>query len=249
MSTQSMQVAAEVHQIVHMPQSRNAVGRRLRGFVAGTLILLGTATVAKPDSVVYSDYGSGMTASTSVGWCVSGSTTAFCGPAVPRWVASPFTPSGSFSLTQIDLALGYNAGTNGVTVELVNSQNGLPGSTVLEYWTASSVPPLIPTPDLSLTSTGGVILQSGTQYWIVAMGTAGDTLDFWFDEPTGLLQGSVSSLTNGASWFALSGTNGVRNALTAFDVLGTPTTPTPEPGSLTFVIVGLLGLITEIIRR
>lgn len=249
MPRQSIQVIAEGRQVIQRPRSRNAAVRRLSWLVASTLVLLITAPVAKSDTVIYSDYGAGMTTSTSVGWCISGSTTPFCGPAVPRWVASPFTPSANFALTQIDIALGYNAGTRGATVELVNSQAGLPGTTVLESWTTSGVPTLVPTPDLNLVSTGGVTLQSGTQYWIVAMGTAGDTLDFWFDEPTGLLQGSVSSLNDGASWFALSGTNGVRNALTAFDVLGTPTTPTPEPGSLTFLTVGLIGLIAITHRR
>jgi hypothetical protein len=121
-----------------------------------------------------------MTFSDTVGWCVSGSSTADCGPLVTRWVGSPFTSTGDFALTKIDLALGYVSGTNGATVELLDSMSGFPGSTVLESWTVSNLTSSLSAPLLTLNATTGPTLRSGMQYWVVAMGQANNTLDFWW---------------------------------------------------------------------
>jgi hypothetical protein len=56
---------------------------------------------------IYTNFGPGQTVSPfpTSGWCVSGNTSPFCGPLTDRWIAAPFTPTGNFALTQIDLAL------------------------------------------------------------------------------------------------------------------------------------------------
>lgn len=173
----------------------------------------------------FSDFGPGMSYSNTVGWCVSGATTLNCGPATVRWVASPFTPSGNFVLTQVDLPLVYNSGTNGAIVELVNDVDGLPGTSVLESWTLTNLPN---TGVVSLVSTGDVTLVGGIQYWLVATAQAGDTLDFWWGDTLGLT-GSQNSLDNGASWIPFTGVG----SLTAFDVLGTSSPPFSATGSMT----------------
>jgi len=192
--------------------------------------------------MVFSDYGPGMTFSSILGWCVSGPDNPNCGPDNVRWVASPFTPSGNFTLTQVDLALLAFTGTNGAVIELVNSQNGLPGSTVLESWTVTN----LTSGNVSLTSPGGVTLQSGIQYWLVAMPSADDTIDVWRDEPTGLLTGTVvcagppngggvygngCTTVSAATWVPVS-------ALTAFDVLGTSSPAFAATGGMTAARTG-----------
>jgi uncharacterized protein (TIGR03437 family) len=149
------------------------------------------------------------------GYCISGSATAGCGPMVTRWIASPFTPNGNFSLTQIRLALGWISGTNGAVIDLVNSNAGVPGTAVLQSWTVAQLPPSGPSTLTTLTPTSPILLKNGVEYWLIVKGAASDTLDFWSGNASGLT-GTLLSLDQGASW-----NNGTLN-LSAFDVLGKP---------------------------
>ena len=202
----------------------------------GTSAALSSAELFGPingNFTVFSDFGPGMTSAGSggAGWCVSGNTTSGCGPLVDRWVASPFTPLGSFTLTQIDLALGYVSGNNAAGIELVNSQGGFPGTTVLESWSPLNLPPSLPNPPapiVSLASNTPITLQGGTQYWVVTTGSASDTLDFWWGNTLGFA-GSYESNNDGTSWYLLSNTPGT---LTAFDVLGTSSPPFTTTGNM-----------------
>jgi uncharacterized protein (TIGR03437 family) len=152
------------------------------------------------------DYGSGL--------CISGAGTSQCGPMTNRWLASPFTPSGSVLLTQIQLALGWISGANGAVIDLADDQSGAPGTTVLQSWNVPQLPPAGPTALVTLAPVDRVTLARGTKYWLVVKGAAGDTLDSWSGNSSGLT-GTLLSLDQGASW-----NNGVLN-LRAFDVLGT----------------------------
>jgi hypothetical protein len=193
-------------------------------------------------AVIYSDFGPSFGSNSSTngpGSCVSGNNTPNCGPLTYRWIAAPFTPAGNFDLSQIDLALGFLSGTNGSIVDLVNSSSGLPGTTILESWTMMNIRSTgasTPTPLVTLISTGGVTLNNGTQYWLVAQGLAGDTLDFWWGSPLTSSASSALSLNQGASW-SCCGTSA------AFDVLGAPSgVLVPELSSVALSTMGLLGL-------
>jgi uncharacterized protein (TIGR03437 family) len=149
------------------------------------------------------------------GYCITGASTANCGPMTTRWIASPFTPSGDCTLAQVNLALGWSSGANGAVISLVNTQSGSPGTTVLQSWTVTNLPAAGPDALITLTATSPVTLNRGVQYWLIVKGLAGDTLDFWGGNTSGLT-GTLTSLDQGATW-----NNGTLN-LSAFDVLGAP---------------------------
>jgi hypothetical protein len=176
-------------------------------------------------TVIYSDFGANLSFNTTFPsglWCVSGSATLNCGPAATRLIAAPVTPTSDFTLTQVQLALNYLSGTNGAVVQLVNSVNGAPGSTVLETWTVSSLPYLGPPPAvITLNSTGTVILHALTQYWLVAAGSAADTLDVWWVNNLNLSGGMTS--IGGAAWTSL----GPGDTLPAFALMGTQSASAP----------------------
>jgi hypothetical protein len=223
--------------------------RRLPCNVA-LLVLFGGSIIALRADVIFSDFGPSNESNSTTngeGWCVSGNTTSDCGPQTDRWIAAPFTPSGNFTLTQIDLALGYDSGTNGAVIELVNSTSGLPGTTVLESWRPTSLSSSCAfcaagNPRLTLDSTGSVQLENGTQYWLVAEGINPSTLDFWWGN-VNALTGVELSLNDGTSWIVPGDGN-----LTAFDVQGTPSS-VAEPSYEGLVTFGLCIVLVAIRRH
>jgi len=212
----------------------------------GSVFLFVASLHANAATIIYSNFGPGFGSDSITnghGSCVSGNATPNCGPLTYRWIAAPFTPAGNFDLSQIDLALGFLSGTNGAIINLVNSSGGLPGTSILESWTVTNVPPTGPftlTPVLTLLSPGGVKLNNGTGYWLVAEGLANDTLDFWWSSPFASTPHVEGSLNQGASWILSDVSSG------AFDVLGTATA-TPEPSSTALIVTAILGL--ELLRR
>jgi hypothetical protein len=141
------------------------------GPLLGLLTCWLTLPVAsRADSVVFSNFGPNGRFDAFVG-LVAPFGAAYSTTGVPGDVGVPFTPSSDADLSQIILALGWENGSppDSTTVELVNSNNGVPGTSVLESWPATALPfdgPLVgPT---TFTSSPGVFLAAGTQYWIVA---------------------------------------------------------------------------------
>jgi uncharacterized protein (TIGR03437 family) len=178
-------------------------------FQLNVVVPAGLATRAFP---IFNDLAPN---NSGAGYCISGTGTANCGPMTSRWIAAPFVAGGDFTLTQVDLSLGWISGTNGAVVDLVNDASGVPGSAVLTSWTVSQLPPSGPTALVTLTPPTSVTLNRAARYWLVVKGAASDTLDFWSGNASGLT-GALTSLDEGASW-----NNGFLN-LGAFEVLGTP---------------------------
>jgi hypothetical protein len=148
--------------------------------------------------------------------------------------AVSFTPSATFTLTQIDLALGYVSGTNAFLVELVHD-NGGPTGSLIESWTFAA--PDFGGPDLdALTPAGSVPLNSGTPYWVVVLPGGSDTWGGWnHPSPDTFVGGQTVSRDRGVTWFPPVVAGGVP----AFDVLGTQT---PEPVPVLLTGMGLVAL-------
>ncbi len=76
---------------------------------------------AQADQVIFSNFGSGHSYSTSGGWGINSSNAS----------GMTFTPSDSYLLTQIDVAIWLFAGS--AQLGLYSDSSGLPGS-LLESW-------------------------------------------------------------------------------------------------------------------
>jgi hypothetical protein len=110
---------------------------RLRA-AAGMLLFIGTAGAA----TIYNNFGPSHAYNPGSGWPISGA---------PISEGMAFTPSGTYTLTQIDVAI---------------SLSSLPA-----YATCCTVE--------TVTPPGSIVLSSGTQYWLVASTIASDTMDVW----------------------------------------------------------------------
>jgi PEP-CTERM motif len=194
------------------------------------------------ESVIFDSFnGNSAYGTPTPGWCVSGGTTSDCGPETTRWIAEPFTPGGNFTLTRIELDLGYFTGTNAATVNLVNDSGGLPGSSVLESWNLTSLAAWNTANQPSsvlviLPATGALTLDNGVQYWVevTAGGALSTSLDIWATSSLNM-NGTVLSLDGGSTWVnPLNAEPGSTGALTAVEVLGTPV---PEPSSLVLALL------------
>jgi len=222
-----------------------ANGARYLACVVGlAFLVLALPVVSRADTVVYSDLASGnsydpsnATTSPSDNWEVSGAASADG----EELVAVPFTPSANYDLTKILIALSYSSGTNnGAYVTLDSDSSGTPGA-VIESWTLSNLPALGSTSTITsqqtLTSAPGVLLTSGTTYWIVAMpdsaGTS-DTIDGWNFNINGD-SGTVAYSFDGTTW----STDGSPFILPALKVKGTPV---PEPATFTMLGLALAAL-------
>lgn len=189
----------------------------------------------------------------TAGWCVTDAADADCGPQGTRQIASPFRALGTYNLTEIDIAFEHSAGAdNTATVQLVNDNNGFPGTKVLESWTQPlpTGPPGAAQLIAAFVSSGGVTLQSGQRYWVVLSDSGADSLDFVYDSAQTVTPGWIFGNFNGGPWTA----NTQIGTEMAFGVYGNPVgNPGPnsaiEPpapltsGDLVFPDQGLNGLL------
>lgn len=202
----------------------------LVGYNGQTLPAYSVAVVPPPP--MFSDFGVNNSFSQS-GWCVSGAKNGDCGGQVTRLIAAPFTPSDSWSLSSITLALGNISGTNGTLIRLLPSSAGAPDEGHgLEQWTVYNLPSTSQPTLTKLTSQVNPSLQAGQTYWVAVEPLADDSMDLWYVGGAGPLSGGLANIGN-AGWTPLVGYNG--QTLPAFSVSGVQITVNPcanEPVAL-----------------
>lgn len=220
--------------------------RKIYAAGTGALALLLTMTAA-PASVradsIYNNFGPAESFNEDYGYQIQAESFGFS-----TLAAAAFTPRGNFTLSEIDIGLAWSAHrSNAARIKLVNSVDGLPGSTVLESWSTAPAPCLQgPCGPQSLMSPGDVMLVSGTQYWVVAE-PGNNGFDIWDWNNTGSGSLFATSRNDGSPWFKGAGLT------PAFDVLGTlnptPSATTPEPSSVLLIGAGLLALAGVMKRK
>jgi len=213
-----------------MNRNRSGVLWALTGI--GLCVSLATVCSGQVQTV-YTSFTSSGGYSTNA-WCVSGSTNADCNVAT-RYVAAPFTPTVTYILSGLTLALVNYSGTNHALINLRSSSGGQPG-TILQSWTQSALPKLPQTGTVSVTSNANITLQAGQTYWVEVESASADTLDEWLTNSQGL-GGGLTNINNGG-WIAL-GNNYGAQSLPAFSVQGVSLSSgalSISPAALTFTM-------------
>lgn len=199
--------------------------------ISALVVLVALSTPASAD-IVFSNFGPGNSYDVSSGWVAAGPTAEF--DASSEW-AFAFTPSGNFTLTQIDVAISNSEAPISVTLSLDHASGGLPGATI-ESWTITDlpifgVPPIVVQ---TVTPVSPVSLVSGTEYWLAAS-AAGDTIDAWNFALAG--PNAPAALNTGSGWALQTLTPPEFSG--AFDVEGSVV---PEPSTWAMMLLGFAGL-------
>jgi hypothetical protein len=164
---------------------------------------------ATKGTVIYSTFNSDQSNlyNCCVAWTIS-TTQSILG--FQQFVAMPFTPSSTYKLTSIQLALAYFAGANSLDVALAKDKGGMPGKTITSF-TVTNVPPGGDCCDIEAVTPVGVKVKAGLTYWVVVSAEA-DTWGGWDQDSTGA--SGTFAFDAGSGWQVTSGT------LAAFAVIG-----------------------------
>jgi hypothetical protein len=178
---------------------------------------------------LFSNFGTGQTYNTG--------TASVVGTVIkdePIVLAVPFVSSQTATLSDVMAPLG---GEGSVNFYVESDSGGQPGSILDTLTTTETIGSF--SSILTYTCLSCSELTSGTTYFLVAVSPPGNGFSDWFisNSDFGALYGNDIGSTSGP-WTA---TTSLSDPLPAFEVNGTPLTPTPEPPSQLLFGTGLLG--------
>ncbi len=209
--------------------------------ISRMLLLVGLASSPIfASTTIFNDFGSAYSYNSDTRLAGEG----FSEPGGYFTAANPFTSTGDFNLTQIDVAVANNfSRSESFAVDLDSDNGGTPGS-VLESWTVTGPLPAFGTccGIETLTASSSIQFSAGAQYWLVISPAdpSSDVEDVWNFNNTGATGNVEYQNTPGGPYLPDS-----PNTLGAFDVLGDTTAP--EPASFAMV-AGALGVIGAFLR-
>lgn len=197
----------------------------------GVWLLLFIASEARADTIVFSNFGPGMTFNQTQGLSVTASNLFGDIP------AHAFTPSQTVTFSSAQLAMLLVAEPNHFQVLLMTSSGGLPGN-IIETITVT-----MPTSAGIVTATSALhpVLTSGTQYWLAVFAPEPNTFGIWNLALNDFLTPQALGFTSPTGPWVVSNLN-----RSAFQINGEPV---PEPSTMLLLGTGLATLGTAVRKR
>ncbi|HEX3430817.1 MAG TPA: choice-of-anchor R domain-containing protein [Rhizomicrobium sp.] len=120
-----------------------------------------------------------------------------------QWMGGAFTPDVAYTLTEVEVALGYSGqGANGAVIRVTDDNSGAPGKT-LKKWSVSGLPVFGTCCTIVVkTDRTGIALTGGKQYWIVASTNSSetDTVDGWNVSDADQVDQATTASWDGTVW-------------------------------------------------
>jgi hypothetical protein len=202
--------------------------------LAASAALTGAAHASAPPATIFDNFGPSYASQCCIGYFV----TSAGSDNGPSSFAMPFTASGAYDVTQIDLGLSNYSGAGDADISLWTDAGGSLG-VQLGSWHVVATTPFYDEPAVvTISGITGVHLNAG-HYYLEADASPGNTWDVWNWNTV-----SSGGLILSSSYGAISGP-----PLGAFDVLGTSAVPEPAAWTVMLLGFGVLGLALRARRR
>ena len=198
----------------------------------GVWLLLFIASEARADTIVFSNFGPGMTFNQTQGLSITGSN--LFGGVI---FAHAFTPSETVTFSSAQVAMLLVAEPNTFQVLLMTSSGGLPAE-ILETITVTA--PTFPG-IVSANSALHPVLTSGTQYWLAVFAPEPNTFGIWNLALNDFSTPQARGFTSPTGPWVVGNVN-----RTAFQINGEPI---PEPSTMLLLGTGLATLGAAVRKR